>query len=377
MGALKLSYYENNISVNGSDYSLLKVVAKDGVIITQSSNYYTFGMALQGRKYTGSSSYRYGFNGKENDKETVGTGEGTQDYGMRIYNPSLGKFLSVDPLSPKYPELTPYQFASNTPIWAIDLDGLESAIGSTEGVVGLGGHHHITGDTDNNGIIDNKERTASFKAVGLVVAVAVITVVDIYLTKGKMFQAAMAYDLGTGVEFGEKAMQAKKNGDYEGYVKYSQKAKEAYLGLAVGYLGGKVISYGFSKFSKYLATNLSEKAQLLTKESESLEVQIADAEGMEYLNSVGAEATYFSEEGNKGFMLVKPNANRAVVLEEMIHHNQKNINGEKVFFENQTKFEIEAQDILLEVGKKEGWSAEELKKIESAKAAWEAKAQKN
>lgn len=69
--------------------------------------------------------YRYGFNGKENDRETVGTGSGTQDYGMRIYNPSLGKFLSVDPLSKKYPHYTPYQFAGNTPIIAIDLDGAE------------------------------------------------------------------------------------------------------------------------------------------------------------------------------------------------------------------------------------------------------------
>jgi hypothetical protein len=35
------------------------------------------------------------------------------------------RFLSVDPLTKSYPELTPYQFASNTPIRAIDLDGLE------------------------------------------------------------------------------------------------------------------------------------------------------------------------------------------------------------------------------------------------------------
>jgi hypothetical protein len=35
--------------------------------------------------------------------------------------------LSVDPLTKSYPELTPYQFASNTPIQAIDLDGLEAA----------------------------------------------------------------------------------------------------------------------------------------------------------------------------------------------------------------------------------------------------------
>jgi len=34
--------------------------------------------------------------------------------------------LSVDPLTGSYPMLTPYQFASNTPIQAIDLDGLEA-----------------------------------------------------------------------------------------------------------------------------------------------------------------------------------------------------------------------------------------------------------
>jgi len=49
-----------------------------------------------------------------------------QDYGFRIYNPSIGKFLSVDPLTKSYPFYTPYQFAANTPIQAIDLDGLEA-----------------------------------------------------------------------------------------------------------------------------------------------------------------------------------------------------------------------------------------------------------
>ncbi len=44
---------------------------------------------------------------------------------MRIYDGRLGRFLSVDPISKKYPELTPYQFASNSPISGIDEDGLE------------------------------------------------------------------------------------------------------------------------------------------------------------------------------------------------------------------------------------------------------------
>ncbi len=80
---------------------------------------FPFGMIMSERSFS-SEKFRYGFNGKENDNET-----GTQDYGMRIYNPSLGKFLSVDPISKDYPWLSTYHFASNTPIEAIDLDGLE------------------------------------------------------------------------------------------------------------------------------------------------------------------------------------------------------------------------------------------------------------
>ena len=80
-------------------------------------------MQMPGRAYT-AGTYRYGFNGKEQDPEVKGSG--TQyDYGFRIYDPRIGLFLSVDPLSRKYPELTSYQFASNRPIDGIDLDGKE------------------------------------------------------------------------------------------------------------------------------------------------------------------------------------------------------------------------------------------------------------
>ncbi len=81
---------------------------------------------MPGRKFAATSLYRYGFNGKENDNEVKGEGN-QQDYGMRIYDTRLGKFLSVDPIAKDYPELTPYQFASNRPIDGIDLDGLEYA----------------------------------------------------------------------------------------------------------------------------------------------------------------------------------------------------------------------------------------------------------
>jgi RHS repeat-associated protein len=89
-------------------------------------DYYPFGMLMPGRndvKYE----YRFGFNGKENDNEVKGKGN-SLDYGARIHDPRLGRFLSVDPITESYPMLTPYQFASNTPISAIDLDGFEAKI---------------------------------------------------------------------------------------------------------------------------------------------------------------------------------------------------------------------------------------------------------
>ena len=79
---------------------------------------------MPGRKYSiANANYRYGFNGKEKDNSINSLTD--YDYGFRIYNPAIGRFLSVDPITNKYPELTPYQFASNRPIDGIDLDGLE------------------------------------------------------------------------------------------------------------------------------------------------------------------------------------------------------------------------------------------------------------
>jgi RHS repeat-associated protein len=97
-------------------------------IISQ-CDYSAFGNALYGRNWHQSneenSNYRYCFNGKEKDVEGMGGGGQTYDYGFRIYNPSLAKFLSVDPLTARYAMLTPYQFATNRPIDGVDIDGLE------------------------------------------------------------------------------------------------------------------------------------------------------------------------------------------------------------------------------------------------------------
>jgi RHS repeat-associated protein len=81
-------------------------------------------MLMPGRTFAGGEEYRYGFNNQEKDDEVKGNANSV-NFNYRMYDPRIARFFAVDPLSPKYPMLTPYQFASNNPIWMREIEGLE------------------------------------------------------------------------------------------------------------------------------------------------------------------------------------------------------------------------------------------------------------
>jgi len=58
----------------------------------------------------------------EKDDELKGSGN-SYDYGFRIYDPRIARWLSIDPLTNKYPSLSPYVFVNNQPIMYKDGDG--------------------------------------------------------------------------------------------------------------------------------------------------------------------------------------------------------------------------------------------------------------
>ena len=68
------------------------------------------------------SRYRFHFNGKETDNEVYGEGN-VYDYGARIYDSRLGRWLSVDGRAKDYVPFSPYIFALNSPIYFKDADG--------------------------------------------------------------------------------------------------------------------------------------------------------------------------------------------------------------------------------------------------------------
>ena len=96
--------------------------------INKVTDYSPFGVELDGRTITAgisSGSHRFGFQGQEKDNEIKGEGN-SLNYEFRMHDPRLGRFFAIDPLTEKYPELTPYQFSSNRLVDCIELEGLEA-----------------------------------------------------------------------------------------------------------------------------------------------------------------------------------------------------------------------------------------------------------
>ncbi len=114
--AYELKDHLGNVRVTVSDQ---KFDFGDALILSY-SNYYPFGMEMPGLSWS-LGLYRYGFNGKEKDPEF----NGDYDYGLRIYDSRISKFLSVDPLFRDFAWNSPYAFAENDVIRNIDLDGAE------------------------------------------------------------------------------------------------------------------------------------------------------------------------------------------------------------------------------------------------------------
>lgn len=97
--------------------------------IIEENNYYPFG--LEQKSHTNivntignAAAQKYKYNGKELQDDNIGGSQfNVYDYGKRMYDPSIGRFLKIDRLAEKYHNLTPYSYAGNNPIYFVDIQG--------------------------------------------------------------------------------------------------------------------------------------------------------------------------------------------------------------------------------------------------------------
>lgn len=111
--------YEYNITDHLGN---LRITFKDssGIAkITQAQDYDPWGLENWTSKYVNTTKdNRFRMNGKELEKET-----GLMDLGMRMYNPTIGRLLSIDKAAPLYSSYSTYGYCLNNPIKFVDIEG--------------------------------------------------------------------------------------------------------------------------------------------------------------------------------------------------------------------------------------------------------------
>ncbi len=113
------NYTEKDIYFYHKDHlgSSNQITDKDAVVIHH-IEYMPSGEQFAEQRSTWGTSYK--FNSKELDAET-----GLYYYGARFYTAIENIWLSVDPLSDKYPSLSPYAYCALNPVILVDPDGRE------------------------------------------------------------------------------------------------------------------------------------------------------------------------------------------------------------------------------------------------------------
>jgi RHS repeat-associated protein len=106
---------------NSSSFSQGQARFRNGFNAVYSS---PFGVELKGRNFKAGSAkgYRFGFNGMEADDQIKGDGN-SYDFGARMLDPRLGRWLTIDKFVVKKPFVSPYIGFADNPLMFIDPDG--------------------------------------------------------------------------------------------------------------------------------------------------------------------------------------------------------------------------------------------------------------
>lgn len=100
----------------------IRIVLDGNEDIVQIQDYYAFGLEMNpGNALNNYPLNQYKYNGKEKQPEW-----GVLDYGARFYDPVIGRFTTVDPLSEKHHDFTSYAYVLNNPLKFTDPLGLDT-----------------------------------------------------------------------------------------------------------------------------------------------------------------------------------------------------------------------------------------------------------
>ena len=170
--------FSQDIQYHHTDHlgSVRAITDNSGSVIEQNA-YYPFGSRHTFGNTYAQTTNRFKFNGKE--EQTTGNLQ-YLDYGARMYDNKIGRWLTQDPLSEKYYAYSQYSFSGNNPILNIDNDGKawDTFIDAAFLIYDLGSalYNHIIGE--------HKQAQQNWKDVGIDAASMIIPGVAAPMIKG-------------------------------------------------------------------------------------------------------------------------------------------------------------------------------------------------
>ncbi|MCI5055456.1 MAG: RHS repeat-associated core domain-containing protein [Flavobacteriales bacterium] len=171
-----------NPRVRFADFNNDGEIKKSDNEVIEEIHYYPFGMVMNGSwNQIGTSENKYQYNMKEHIDVF---GLNWLDYGARFYDPSIGRWSSVDPLAEEFLNWSPYNYVMNNPLKFIDPTGMAPETNDPEPFIALnksrtpsGPHLRLAFDVSAGphtksgvrtfGIGEKVELGASFKVVGI------------------------------------------------------------------------------------------------------------------------------------------------------------------------------------------------------------------
>jgi len=307
--------------------------------IRREQHYYPFGYTWQGINST--------IRGAKNNLKTYQGQELTEDLGLgvhewryRISDPQLGRFWQIDPLAEKYDYNATFAFQENKFGIGTELEGKEVKEWINNAVEGFK-------RLFVKPVQDAQKRQAKKEAI-----------------YGRPSRSGPTKNI-TGNYFGDALYKLAGGDTFKRAFNGDTRAQGRLI------MGGLVGLHPGAR-SNMTPTKGVQKLIDDAVKSDDLYIVVGKAgdDVVRYLDTQGAEATFMAQ-GKEGTIIMREGASIETVAEEVIHFNQFKTHGEEYFLKNRTNLELEAQDQLLELGKKEGWSDEVMSRIERAKEAWQ------
>ncbi|MDI9604174.1 MAG: RHS repeat-associated core domain-containing protein, partial [Bacteroidota bacterium] len=207
----------------------------------------------------------YRYNGKELDRQL---NLDLYDYGARHYDAALGRWLTVDPLAEKYPNISPYAYCGNNPVNRIDPDGrmpvlLVPLIKGSVGAI-ADAAAQVTVSMVNGQSFGQAMSSIDYTSVGASFVTAAIAMPGMSTAAKVATVAVVATDAAIDVNAKDEIQTI------GGVIGENKSITNAAIDAVSSVVPGKVVDNVTSGFNKAVSSDLgSSAAATLTKETKS------------------------------------------------------------------------------------------------------------